>query len=45
MASRFKKNFFKDADKWIKENAVQNEEIKRLGYAKTAISKLHPTLF
>ena len=40
-----KKNFFKDADKWIKEIEVLNDEIKRLGFAKTAISKLHPSLF
>ena len=40
-----KKNFFKDADKWIRENEIFNEEIKRLGFAKTAISKLHPSLF
>jgi len=40
-----KKNFFKDANKWIEENRLKRTEIKELGYAKTEISKQHPILF
>jgi site-specific DNA-methyltransferase (adenine-specific) len=40
-----KKNFFKDAEKWVNENRIKNLEIKELGYAKTAIGKLYPSLF
>ena len=40
-----KKNFFKDATKWIEENKLKRIEIKELGYAKTEISKHHPILF
>lgn len=40
-----KKNFFKDATKWIEENKLIKKEIKELGYAKTEISKQHPILF
>jgi len=36
-----KKDYFKSASEWI-ETA---KEIKKLGYAKTKLSKLHPTLF
>lgn len=40
-----KKNFFKDATKWIEENKLKRIEIKELGYAKTEISKHYPILF
>jgi len=40
-----KRNFFKDAEKWIAENNLKNAEIKEFGYAKTEISKIHATLF
>jgi site-specific DNA-methyltransferase (adenine-specific) len=40
-----KKDFFKDATKWIEENKLKQKEIKELGYAKTEISKTHPILF
>ena len=40
-----KKDFYKDASKWIEDNKRQKDEIKELGYAKTKISKDHPILF
>lgn len=40
-----KKNFFKDATKWVTENALMNDEIKRLGFAKTKIASQHSILF
>jgi site-specific DNA-methyltransferase (adenine-specific) len=40
-----KLNFFKEATKWINENALIKKEIKELGYAKTKISKENPILF
>jgi site-specific DNA-methyltransferase (adenine-specific) len=40
-----KMNFFKDAQKWIKENKTNKAELKELGYMKTSISKNHPILF
>jgi site-specific DNA-methyltransferase (adenine-specific) len=40
-----KKNFYKDALKWIETNRLKKEEIKDLGYAKTQISNIHPILF
>lgn len=40
-----KKNFFKDATKWIEENKLIKKEIAELGFAKTLINKSYPTLF
>lgn len=40
-----KKNFYKDASRLIEENKTAKNEIRELGYAKTAISKIHPVLF
>lgn len=40
-----KKPFFKDASKWIAENKLKNKEIKELGFAKTELNKINPTLF
>jgi site-specific DNA-methyltransferase (adenine-specific) len=40
-----KKDFHAAALKWIEENNRTNFELKELGYAKTKIEKLHPTLF
>lgn len=40
-----KKNFYKDAQAWIQEIKIQQSEIKELGFAKTKLSKINPTLF
>lgn len=40
-----KKNFFKDAQKWVHECELRNKEIKELGFSKTEIGKFNPTLF
>ena len=40
-----KKNFFKDAQKWIEQEKTKKKELKEIGFAKTQISKNHPTLF
>jgi site-specific DNA-methyltransferase (adenine-specific) len=40
-----KKPFFKDAMELINENKLIKDEIKNLGFAKTEINKIHPTLF
>lgn len=40
-----KKDFHKAACKWIEENRIEKEEIRKLGYAKTKISKAYPVLF
>jgi site-specific DNA-methyltransferase (adenine-specific) len=40
-----KKNFFVEAEKWIKSNAKMQEEIKEIGFAKTAISNEYPSMF
>jgi site-specific DNA-methyltransferase (adenine-specific) len=40
-----KKNFFKEATKWIEENKLIKKEIAELGFAKTLINKSYPTLF
>jgi site-specific DNA-methyltransferase (adenine-specific) len=40
-----KKNFFKDADKWIKEKELELKEIQEFGYSKTAAAKEYPILF
>ena len=40
-----KKDFHKQASKWIEENKKKKSEIKELGYAKTEISKSNPILF
>jgi site-specific DNA-methyltransferase (adenine-specific) len=40
-----KKDFHMKAKKWISENAKQHKELSELGYAKTQIEKIHPTLF
>jgi site-specific DNA-methyltransferase (adenine-specific) len=39
-----KKNFFKDADKWIKEKELELKEIKEFGYSKTAAAKEYPII-
>ena len=38
-----KRNFYKDASKWIEENRRNKQEIKEFGYAKTQLNKIHPT--
>ena len=40
-----KKPFYREASKLIDERKLQVEEIKKYGFAKTAIGKLHPSLF
>jgi len=40
-----KKNFFKDATRLIEASKLKNKEIAEIGYAKTAVSKIHPILF
>lgn len=40
-----KKEFFVKATSWIEENKRQKNEIKDLGFAKTKLEKINPTLF
>ena len=40
-----KKDFYKQAKAMIEEVKLTTTEIKELGYAKTKLSKIHPTLF
>lgn len=40
-----KKDFYNAAKKWIEEETTTIKEIKELGFAKTQLSKLNPTLF
>jgi len=40
-----KKNFYKDAIKWVEERKLILDEIKEFGWAKTEANKSHPTLF
>jgi len=40
-----KKDFHRSAEKWRNQNLLEKNEIKELGYAKTEISKQHPSLF
>lgn len=40
-----KRDFFKQATAWIESNRVNKNEIRTLGYAKTEIAKIHPSLF
>lgn len=40
-----KKDFFKEATKWIEQNKKKKTEIKEHGFAKTELSKSNPVLF
>lgn len=40
-----KKDFHASASKWIEDNKLVNKEIREIGFAKTKLSKIHPTLF
>jgi site-specific DNA-methyltransferase (adenine-specific) len=40
-----KKDFHAAASKWIEDNARMIKELSELGYAKSKIEKIHPTLF
>jgi|SRR5690606_26458020 len=40
-----KKNFHMEATKWIEEVKLMKHEIKTLGFAKTKLNRIHPTLF
>lgn len=39
------KDFYKQAKAMIEEVKLTTTEIKELGYAKTKLNKIHPTLF
>jgi site-specific DNA-methyltransferase (adenine-specific) len=38
-----KKNYYKDANAWVNEVKEQQKELKELGWAKSKVTKLHPT--
>jgi len=40
-----KKNFFKDAERLIEDNRIKKTELRELGYSKTELNKINPTLF
>jgi site-specific DNA-methyltransferase (adenine-specific) len=40
-----KKDFFTKANAWLSEEKQMKEEIKNLGFAKTKLSKIAPTLW
>jgi len=40
-----KKDFYKTAKEWVEETKLIEKEIKELGFAKTEISKINPSLF
>lgn len=40
-----KKNFYREAQEWIELNRTARQEMKELGFARSLISKQHPTLF
>jgi len=40
-----KKNFYRDAKKWIDDTKLKQSEIKEFGFAKTELSKQQPILF
>jgi site-specific DNA-methyltransferase (adenine-specific) len=40
-----KRNFHRDATKWIEDNRRMKAEIKEIGYAKSQIEKSYPVLF
>jgi site-specific DNA-methyltransferase (adenine-specific) len=40
-----KKEFHKKASEWIEQNKTAKREIKELGYSKTELEKINPTLF
>ena len=40
-----KKDFYKQAKKWLEVNSNYKKEMKELGYAKTEIEKINPILF
>lgn len=40
-----KKDFHKKACEWIEQNKTAKREIKELGYSKTELEKINPTLF
>jgi len=40
-----KKGFFTDANKWLNEEKLFKKEIKELGFAKSKLEKVHPTLW
>jgi len=40
-----KKNFYKDASKWISDTITKKKELKELGYAKSKLNETYSTLF
>ena len=40
-----KKDFYRKASKWIERNKIAREEIKELGFAKTIMNEIQPSLF
>jgi len=40
-----KKDFYKKAKEWVELEDLKRNEIKELGYAKTELNKIYPTLF
>jgi site-specific DNA-methyltransferase (adenine-specific) len=40
-----KKEFFTKANKWLQEEKLAKEEIKTLGFAKSKLEKIQPTLW
>ncbi len=40
-----KKNFYDDAKKWIESEKLAKKEIIEMGFAKTKLNKINPTLF
>ncbi len=40
-----KKDFYLAASKWLEEEKLAKKEIETLGFAKTKVNKIHPTLF
>ena len=40
-----KKEFFTNANKWLNEEKLFKKEIKELGFAKSKLEKVHPTLW
>lgn len=40
-----KKDFYRDASRWIEETTSKNNEIKECGFARTKLEKINPILF
>lgn len=40
-----KKDFYREASKWIEEKSIEKNEIKEFGFSNSRIKKKHPSLF